>query len=570
MYSTATAFLEALTEAGVSYIFANLGSDHPALLEAMAEAHANGRRVPSIVTCPNEMVALSIAHGYAQTTGEGQAVMVHVDAGTQALAGGMHNAAKGRVPVLIFAGASPLTLEHELRGSRNEHIQWLQDVFDQRGLVRGYVKYDNEIRTGRNVKQLVHRAMQFAHSDPRGPVYLMGAREIMEEEIPPSVVDAADFQPISPGALAEGDVALLADEFQKARRPLVVTSYLGRSHAAVGELQRLAKRIGMGVIESVPVYMNFPANDPLYQGNYWNQPRQNPVLAEADLILLLDSDVPWMPSVNKPSPDARIFHIDLDPLKQQMPLWYVAANRVFRADVGTALQQINQRLDGAAIDQAAVAERTAHYTRLHEARDATLRALEIPRDDIITGEYLTACVRKHVDEQTIVLNEGISNYHVIADHIAASHPGGIYSAGAGSLGWNGGAAIGAKLAHPEKTVISMTGDGSYMFSVPSSVHWIARQYRTPFLHVVFNNRGWKSPKLSMLSVHPDGFASRANEIGVTFDPPPDYAGIAVAAGAGYGQTVKRASELEAALAKAMNVVKNEQRCAVLDVWLPHL
>jgi acetolactate synthase-1/2/3 large subunit len=570
MYSTATAFLEALTEAGVSYIFANLGSDHPALLEAIAEAHASGRRVPSIVTCPNEMVALSIAHGYAQTTGQAQAVVVHVDAGTQALAGGMHNAVKGRVPVLIFAGASPLTLENELRGSRNEHIQWLQDVFDQRGLVRGYVKYDNEIRTGRNVKQIVHRALQFAHSDPRGPVYLMGAREIMEEEIPPAIVDAADFQPISPGALADGDVALLVDELRKARRPLVVTSYLGRNHAAVAELQRLTRRLGVGVIEAVPVYMNFPADDPLYQGSYWNQPRQNPVLAAADLILLLDVDVPWMPSVNKPSRDARIFHIDLDPLKQQMPLWYVAARRVYRADVGTALHQINQRLDGVAIDAAAVTERTAHYTRLHETRDAALRALEAPRDDIITGEVLTACVRKHVDDATIVLNEGISNYHVIADHIAATRPGGIISAGGGSLGWNGGAAIGVKLAHPEKTVISMTGDGSYMFSVPASVHWIARQYRTPFLHVVFNNRGWKSPKLSMLSVHPDGFASRANEIGVTFDPPPDYAGIAVAAGAGYGQTVKRASELEAVLAKAMDVVKNERRCAVLDVWLPHL
>jgi acetolactate synthase-1/2/3 large subunit len=570
MYTTSTAFLEALTEAGVSYIFANLGSDHPALLEAMAEAHANGRRVPAIVTCPNEMVALSIAHGYAQTSGQAQAVMVHVDAGTQALAGGMHNAAKGRVPVLIFAGGSPLTLENELRGSRNEHIQWMQDVFDQRGLVRGYVKYDNEIRTGVNVKQVVHRALQLAHSDPRGPAYLVGAREIMEEEIPQRAVDAADFQPISPGALAEGDVALLVEELLKAKRPVVVTSYLGRNHAAVAELQRLTKRLGIGVLEPVPVYMNFPADDPLYQGNYWNQPRQNPVLAAADVILLLDVDVPWMPSVNKPSPDARIFHIDLDPLKQQMPLWYVAAKRVFRADAGVALKQINQALDGATIDQAAVAEKTAHYTRLHEARDTALRALEVPKDDVITGEFLTACVRKHVDDKTIVLNEGISNYHVIHDHIAATTPGGIISAGAGSLGWNGGAAIGVKMAHPDKTVISMTGDGSFMFSVPSSVHWIARQYQTPFLHVIFNNRGWKSPKLSMLSVHPDGFASRANEIGVTFDPPPDYAGIAVAAGAGHGATIKRASELEAALAKAFDVVKNEKRCAVLDVWLPHL
>ena len=69
---------------------------------------------------------LSAAHGYAQATGRAQAVIVHVECGTRALAGAIHNAAKGRVPVLIFAGTSPFTQEGELRGSRNEFIHWLQ------------------------------------------------------------------------------------------------------------------------------------------------------------------------------------------------------------------------------------------------------------------------------------------------------------------------------------------------------------------------------------------------------------------------------------------------------------
>jgi acetolactate synthase-1/2/3 large subunit len=107
MYTTSTAFLEALTEAGVEYIFANWGSDHPAIIEALAESRSHGRKLPQVVTCPNEMVALSAAHGYAQVSGRPQAVMVHVECGTQALAGAVHNADKGRVPVLIFAGSSP-------------------------------------------------------------------------------------------------------------------------------------------------------------------------------------------------------------------------------------------------------------------------------------------------------------------------------------------------------------------------------------------------------------------------------------------------------------------------------
>ena len=177
MYSASAAFLEALHEAGVSYIFANFGSDHPALIEAIAEARATGRPVPTPITCPNEMVALSCAQGYAQLSGRAQAVLVHVDCGTQALGGAVHNAARNRAPVLIFAGMSPATQESELKGSRNEFIHWLQDTADQRGIVRGYMKFDHEIRSGANIKQIVHRALQIASSDPTGPVYLVSGTQ---------------------------------------------------------------------------------------------------------------------------------------------------------------------------------------------------------------------------------------------------------------------------------------------------------------------------------------------------------------------------------------------------------
>jgi acetolactate synthase-1/2/3 large subunit len=170
MYTASTALLEALSEWGVDYIFANFGSDHPALIEAIAEARAHGRSIPAVITCPNEMVALSCAHGYAQVSGRPQAVLVHVECGTQALGGAIHNVARARIPVFIFAGMSPFTQDGELKGSRNEFIQWIQDVPDQRGIVRGYMKYDNELRTGANVKQIVYRAMQIGCSDPKGPV----------------------------------------------------------------------------------------------------------------------------------------------------------------------------------------------------------------------------------------------------------------------------------------------------------------------------------------------------------------------------------------------------------------
>jgi len=560
MYTASTALLDALHEAGVSYIFANFGSDHPAIIESLAEAKATGRPVPKVITCPNEMVALSAAQGYAQLTGRAQAVLVHVECGTQSLAGALHNVARSRTPVLIFAGASPFTQEGELPGSRNEFIHWIQDVFDQRGIVRGYVKYNNEIRSGVNIKQIVHRALQFAHSDPQGPVYLMAAREVMEQEVAPVSVDPAHWPPLRPGGLAQPDVEAIVQDLRSARRPLVVTSYLGRNPQAVEELIALCDRHAIGVLESAPSHMNFPPDHPMYQGNQGNEPHQNPALAEADFILLLDSDVPWIPLVNRPQPSAKIYQIDVDPLKEQVPLWQVATTRAIRADAATALRQINE---SATLDDSIVNERRRHYAKQREAR-------ELSQPGIITPESLTAAIHPYCDSETIVLNEGITNYTAINNHIGINRTRGRFTSGGSSLGWHGGAAIGMKLAHPEKTIVCLTGDGSYMFSQPSTVHWMARHYRTPFLQVIYNNGGWRAPKLSTLALHPQGYASKAEDVGVSFDPAPDYSAIAAAAGGAFACIVRTPEELPAALEAAFRVVREEKRCAVLDVALTHL
>ena len=568
-YTTSTAILEALRSAGVDYVFANLGSDHSALLEAWAQARSAGRAAefPTLVTSPHEMVAMSAAHGFAQLSGRAQAVLVHVECGTQQLGGAMHNAAKGRVPVLILAGASPATQEGEARGSRNEFIHWIQDVFDQRGIVRGYMRYDNQIHHGANAKQIVNRALQFAHSEPQGPVYLMATREVLEAEIERVSIDPAQWPRISAGALTAADAALIARTLAEARRPLIVTSYVGRNVAAVAELVRLCTRAGAGVLESVPSRVNFPSTHELYQGCQWNEKRQNPALAEADTILVIDSDVPWIAQINRPSPAANILHIDTDPLKAQMPLWYIHARLALRADAATALRQINAQLEQLPLDAARVRERTAHYARRHADRSAELERLEQPSADCLTPEYLTACVRAAIGADAIVLSEGVTNFQVIANHAGRVRPGTLFTSGGGSLGWSGGAAVGTKLASPESLIVSLTGDGSYMFSIPASVHWMAKRYDTPFLQVVYNNRGWRAPRFSALGVHPDGFASRTADIGASFDPPPDYAGIAAAAGGALAQTVRRAEEVEPALRRALQAVREQRRSAVIDAWL---
>jgi acetolactate synthase-1/2/3 large subunit len=571
-YTGGAALIDALQQAGIRYLFANFGSDHPAIVETFAFAKVSGRAVPKLITCPNEMVALTAAQGYAQITGKAQAVLVHVDCGTQSLAGAIHNAAKSRTPVLIFAGASPYTQEGELKGGRNEFIHWLQDVPDQRGIVRGYMKYENEIRTGRNIKQMVNRALQIAQSDPPGPVYLMSPREVWEEEIPEIEVNPAHWVPIAPSPMPKAGTELLVKDLVSAKRPLVITTYLGRNAAAVDKLVKLAERFGIGVLESAPSCLNFPSNHPLYQGSQGNEKHQNRALAEADLVVVIDCDVPWIPLINKPSDGAKIYHIDIDPLKERTPLWYIPAQHVYRADSDTVLKQLLRVSEDFTPENPE--EKRAHYAAGHEAWRAAIAQHEQLFGDVITAEFATARVREAVDRDTVILNEGITNYTAINNHCGATKAGTRFTSGASSLGWGGGAAVGMKLAHPEKMVALLTGDGSYMFSQPSTVHWMARRYQAPFLTVVYNNRGWRAPKFSMLGVHPEGYASRAaargEDIGVMFDPPPDYAGIAAAAGGAFARMVKRPEELDEALRDAVKAVREEKRSAVLDVWLAKL
>jgi acetolactate synthase-1/2/3 large subunit len=566
VYTTSAALLEALAEAGVDCLFANFGSDHTALIEALAAAREQRRPIPRVVTAPAEMVAMSAAHGHAQLSGRAQAVLVHVECGTQSLAGAVHNAAKGRVPVLVIAGTSPATQEGELTGSRNEFIQWIQDVADQRGIVRGYVNYDHEIRFGANAKQIVHRALQIAHSEPRGPVYVMAGREVLEAQTTRVEIRPEHWRAVAPAALPSEAAAGIARTLLAARRPLVVTSFVGRNPAAVATLEQLCGELAVGVLESVPSYVNYPTTEPMYLGCQWNEPQQNAALAEADFILVVDSDVPWIPAVSQPRADARIVHIDPDPLKTRMPLWYIPAEASYRADAATALAQILEAARGllTAGTAPAIAERRIHFARQHETLQRAFADDERPRTDRISPEHLTAAIREAVGDDAVVMSEAVTNFHVVTRHMRRRRPGTLFSSGGGSLGWSGGAAVGAKLARPDALVVALLGDGSYLFTQPATVHWMARRYSTPFLQVVYNNGGWRAPRAGVLGLHPEGAASRAGSLDTEFAPDPDYAGIAAAAGGAYARTISRPEEVEPALRAALVAVRDERRCAVID------
>ncbi|RWA05939.1 hypothetical protein EKO27_g9170 [Xylaria grammica] len=539
----------------------------------------NKGKFPRVITCPNEMVAMSMADGYARLSGKPQCVIIHVDVGTQGLGAAVHNASSGRAPVLIFAGLSPFTLEGEMRGSRTEYIHWIQDVPDQKQIVGQYCRYTAEIKTGKNIKQMVNRALQFARSDPQGPVYLVGAREVMEEDIIPYSVDQSLWDRVELGGLPPKATRLIAEALLGAEKPLLVTGYSGRNHKVPGALVGLANTIkGLRVLDTGGSDMCFPASHPGWLGLRYGNDES---IREADAILILDCDVPWIPTQCKPKEGIKIFHIDVDPLKNMMPVAYVPAQHRYRADALTSVEQIIEAAKDLAdkTDAAIINKKWDLLQASYKRRLVTISETAVAAADGSFGTgYLCKTLRTLCPEDTIWAVEAVTNTFFVHDALRPELPGSWINCGGGGLGWSGGGALGVKLASAVehggkgKFVVQIVGDGTYLFSVPGSVYWISKRYQIPVLTIVLNNKGWNAPRKSMLLVHPEGLGSTATneEINISFDPVPDFSGIAKAAAGGdlFAAKVEKADVLEATLKKAIEAVEGGQSAVIAELPTP--
>jgi acetolactate synthase-1/2/3 large subunit len=187
-----------------------------------------------------------------------------------------------------------------------------------------------------------------------------------------------------------------------------------------------------------------------------------------------------------------------------------------------------------------------------------------PAPAAITMKWLSACLNKVIGKDSLVVNE----YPLVLEELEIREPGRYFAnSPAGGLGWGMGAALGAKLAQPDKTVICALGDGSYMFGNPSAGHHVSEAMKLPVLFVIANNARWAAVHRSTLGVYPKGAAAQAEKPPfATLEPSPRFEHIVQASG-GHGESVSEPKELMAALERALKVVKEEKRQALLNVRL---
>ena len=270
--------------------------------------------------------------------------------------------------------------------------------------------------------------------------------------------------------------------------------------------------------------------------------------------------------------------MDVDPLKQQMPVFYIKALQRFRADAYTALSQLNDYLKSNLAEKLSSNLFSDRWTALqaeHKKRLEDIATLaKVDEKGHYGAPYLTQQLKKLCPADTIWAIEAVTNTAFVADQLQATLPGSWLNCGGGGLGWSGGGALGIKLATmtegSNQFVCQIVGDGTYLFSVPGSVYWISQRYKIPILTIVLNNEGWHAPRKSMLLVHPNGEGSKVSreELNISFAPTPDYSGIAKAAAGGeiWAEHASTAEELERLLPEAIKSVLGGTS-AVLDAHL---
>jgi thiamine pyrophosphate-dependent acetolactate synthase large subunit-like protein len=317
------------------------------------------------------------------------------------------------------------------------------------------------------------------------------------------------------------------------------------------------------------------ANHPAWLGlRYGNDPS----IKTADVILVLDCDVPWINTQCLPKDTAKVYHIDTDPLKQQMPVFYLNALQRYRADSYTSLSQINEYLTTKLQDKLSSQMFSDRWSALQESHKKRLEGIaseaKVDQNGHYGTPYLCQQLKQYCPNDTIWAIEAVTQTQFVADQIQATLPGSWINCGGGGLGWSGGGALGIKLATDaegkKRFVCQIVGDGTYLFTVPGSVYWIAKRYNIPILTIVLNNKGWNAPKRSLLLVHPDGEGSKVSneELNISFAPTPDYSGIAKAASGGeiWAAHASTADELNKLLPEAIKTVLSGTS-AVLDAHL---
>ena len=544
------AYLEVAAAHGVEHVFGLPGASDQEFIGTIAEQE----KIRYILAL-HETCVVSMADGYARVSGRPTLAQVSTLPGTANAVGALYDAFRDRSPVVVTS----THVDSRIVG-RDSHSEG-RDLVE---LTRQFTKWSHEVHRADRIAEILNRAFKVASTPPKGPVYLSLPGNLLAEEIQVDIPRPERYRIVpqmaaDPEALREAARALV-----EAKRPLIVAGSGVATAGATAELIRLAEMVAAPVVmEPRYSFLSFPTSHPLsFQIPERQVTFKLPVWGEPDLIFgvgcRLIREYRYLP---EPAikPETRCVHIEEDP-------WEIG--KVYHADLGiiadarSALRSLLEILP-AQLDWANGERKGERLNRLKEAKEKAQMDLEarVKEDWDSTPINPARLVREMdrlLDEDALIVNESPTTKDILTSNLRFTPKRAYFSnSSSGYLGWGLGAAIGAKLASPNRRVVGCLGDGSAMFGIHGL--WTMAKYRIPLVVIVFNNRAYMAVKNQFRGS--DKRIRLAGEVGADLvDPELNFARLAQTFGI-FSQRVEQPQEIAQALQRAL-----EQRGpALVDV-----
>jgi benzoylformate decarboxylase len=473
-----TALLELLRQEGVRVMFGNPGTTELPLMDALAAEHEL-RYVLALQEAP----AMAMADGYAQAAGNIVAVNLHAAPGLGNAMGMLYDAQKAGSPILVTAG------QHEQRFNFTEPLLWA----DLPSLARPLVKWSEEVRRLADLPRAIHRAVKTALAPPMGPVFLSLPGDILTDS---ADLDLGKPSRVAPGV--RGDAAAIMEAaaiLAKAENPMIIAGDAVAEGDALAELAALAEALGAPVYdEGMASRAMFPSSHPLYRGPIIRLPASiRDLVAQHDLLVSIGGDLFTLslPGEVEAMPEGfPVVHLDTDP-------WELAKNYPEAVSILGEPKVTLPELTAALLKARSAGAQTKSAHRLDRMKAAGLASLAHfhAMADAVADRHpihpmaLMQTIGRLLPDDAVVIDETVSSGVGVRRFLKSDDAKSFFGLRGGGIGWGLPAAIGVKLALPDRPVVALIGDGSAMYSIQGL--WTAAREKLNIVFVIINNYSYR-------------------------------------------------------------------------------
>ncbi|NCR12301.1 MAG: thiamine pyrophosphate-binding protein [Microcystis aeruginosa G13-12] len=472
------AILEQFLADGFTYMFGNPGTSEEGFLDALGD-------YPDLkyVLTLQESIAVMTADGYARATGKPALVQIHSTPGLGNAIGALYQAKRGHSPLVVIGGDAGIKYQAMDAQMAGDLLAFAEPV----------TKWSTLVMEPSSLLRVLRRAVKIATTPPMGPVYVC---------LPVDILDAPTVEPVRPTSLPstrvipdEGLVKEMAAILASSQKPMIFVGDGVSFSEAQAELTQVAELLGAEVWGADIGDLNMSYTHPLYQGSTGHMfgYSSKPITTKGDVNLVVGTYM--LPEVFPDlgdifAPGAKVLHIDLNAYEiaknHPVDIGVVSDPKLTLAKLAIILESMlnpEQKAAAKARTEAIGQAKAQNHQRQLDA-DRQIRD-HVP---LHLSRFMEELAAK-LPEDAVIFDEAITNSPAITRYFPPTKPRHYFVTRGGSLGVGIPGAIGAKLAHPDKTVIGFAGDGGAMYTIQAL--WTAARHNIDVKFVICNNRSYR-------------------------------------------------------------------------------